>query len=168
MNTQPESDSFGPLRRLLALKRNEQPPPGYFNRFSTEVVARLRAGDRADDQSVLAGILGESRWLQRVWSFLEGRPLVAGLFGATVCALFLSLLVYSEPRESNVATETTADALGSLASIGARPLSVGVADPVLSLSSTDPILMAQPAGLLLEDARKPQARPANWNVPGGN
>lgn len=41
MGTEP--GDFTELKRLLALKRFEAPPPGYFDRFSSKVIARLEA-----------------------------------------------------------------------------------------------------------------------------
>ena len=42
MNTPPENE-FQDLRRLLALKRHEQPPPGYFNNLHRDIIAQLKA-----------------------------------------------------------------------------------------------------------------------------
>jgi len=38
-------NNFESLRRLLAHKRHETPPPGYFNSFSGQIIACIRAGE---------------------------------------------------------------------------------------------------------------------------
>lgn len=45
MGSSPEE--FAELRRLLAAKRAEQPPPGYFNTFASKIVARIEAEELA-------------------------------------------------------------------------------------------------------------------------
>lgn len=44
--TQPPED-FTDLRRMLAWKRHETPPPGYFDGFSAKVIARIEAAELA-------------------------------------------------------------------------------------------------------------------------
>jgi len=74
-----ENDQFEQVRRLLALKKYEQPPPGYFNNFSTKVIARLQALETARPAT----------WLQRLGLDLDFRPAMMGAFGVVVCGLLL-------------------------------------------------------------------------------
>jgi hypothetical protein len=92
-----EQDSFDQVRRVLALKRYETPPPGYFNDFSRSVVARIerlhaheRSAGAATSQPSEAG------WLVRLWEALETKPLLAGAFGMVACGLLVGAVVYSE------------------------------------------------------------------------
>jgi hypothetical protein len=68
METEP--DDFRDLQRLLALKRHESPPPGYFDRFSTKVIARIEA------QRIHEATPIWRRWL----SELIERPALTGLY----------------------------------------------------------------------------------------
>lgn len=154
------------VRRLLAIKRHEQPPPGYFHKFSGDVVARIRAGDRADDRNVLAGVLGDSAWVQRVWNFLEGKPLVAGLFGAAACAMVLSAFVMSERPDTTASVQPQSDSAVTIANIPSPSQPLVFGEQPASGSSTDPILQTPPAGMLLDGIGRPQARPASWTIPG--
>lgn len=92
----PEQDSFEELRRLLALKRHEQPPPGYFNQFSRQVIARIKAGETAESQSFLERLFPRTSWVRSLWNGFEAKPIVAGAFGIGVCSLLVVGLVSSE------------------------------------------------------------------------
>ncbi|HVM51185.1 MAG TPA: hypothetical protein VMU04_24360 [Candidatus Acidoferrum sp.] len=94
-----DSHEFESLRRLLALKRHEQPPPGYFEHFSGEVIARIKAGEGAHE-SAMERLFWDAPWLQRLWAALETKPIMAGAFGAAVCALLVGSVVLSERPET--------------------------------------------------------------------
>jgi hypothetical protein len=96
----PEQDSFEDLRRLLALKRHEQPPPGYFNQFSRQVIARIKAGETAESESFFERLLPRVPWLRSLWNGFEAKPIVAGAFGIGVCSLLVVGLVSSERMDS--------------------------------------------------------------------
>jgi len=95
-----EQEKFEELRRLLAIKRHEQPPPGYFNNFSHQVIARIRAGETSEAESLLGRLLVRAPWLQRLWDGFEAKPIVAGAFGVGVCGLLVVGLVSSERVDS--------------------------------------------------------------------
>jgi len=95
MSTHPEQENIQALRRLLALKRHEQPPPGYFNRFPTQVIARIQAGERAPDTFWERFSLDAS-WMGQLWSALETKPILAGAFGVAVCGLITSGFFFSD------------------------------------------------------------------------
>jgi len=96
MNT--ESENFESLQRLLALKRHELPPPGYFNNFSREVIGQIRAGSKT------ATATDGFSWLRRLWSALEAKPALAGTLGVAVCCGLLVVgVLYSEKMDEAVA-----------------------------------------------------------------
>ena len=55
------------LQKLLAIKRYETPPPGYFATFATKVMARIEAGESVDTLS----------WWSRLVLALSARPSLA-------------------------------------------------------------------------------------------
>jgi hypothetical protein len=91
-----DTENFEQLRLLLKLKRYEQPPPGYFNDFSSQVIARIKLGERGENSAVIEGLLWEAPWLQRLWAAFEAKPILAGAFGLAVCCVLISGMIYSE------------------------------------------------------------------------
>ena len=134
-----DNEDFGSLRRLLALKRHEQPPPGYFNDFSGQVIARIKAGERADE-SALDRLLWEAPWLQRLWAALEAKPILAAAFGATVCGLLIFGVIYSERIDVK-----PADTLVELETPMANTIQIA------NVSSSEQPLLAQPATIGFSD-----------------
>src|SRR5437870_12052826 len=96
MSMSPDPQNFDALRRLLALKRFEQPPPRYFNEFSAQVIARIREGETAADTAGMQRLFIEMPWLQRIWAAFEAKPMLAGAFGVGLCAVLITGVVYSE------------------------------------------------------------------------
>ena len=95
MTMQNDFDNFDQLRRLLALKRHEQPPPGYFHRFPGQVIARIRAGEHTQELGVLWRWFGEDSWLARFWGRLESQPVLAASVSVAACALIFAGVVLS-------------------------------------------------------------------------
>jgi hypothetical protein len=79
-------NDFETLRRLLALKRHEIPPPGYFDDFSSQVIARIRASQVAQNIP----------WLLRLLQAFETRPAYPVAFASALCLLLLFGIVSVE------------------------------------------------------------------------
>jgi len=86
----PDSENFDSLRQLLALKRHEIPPPGYFDRLPRDIMARIKAGDTGNELGA------DLSWFQRFLRVFELKPVFAGAFGTAVCAFLISSVVTSE------------------------------------------------------------------------
>jgi hypothetical protein len=79
-------NDFEALRRLLALKRHEVPPPGYFEDFSSRVVGRIRA----------AQAVRQLPWLLRLLQAFESKPAYPVAFASALCTLLLFGIVSVE------------------------------------------------------------------------
>lgn len=91
-------NDFDALRRLLALKRHEIPPPGYFENFSGNVIARIRAGDTA----------AELPWLLKFIQWFERRPAMPVTFASSMCLVLLYGIV-SIQQTPGMATASWSD-----------------------------------------------------------
>jgi hypothetical protein len=86
-----DSDDFAELRKLMALKRHEQPPPGYFNRLPDKIASRLEreGGQPGFWEKILAGFTFRPAF---AYSF------AVAAFGALTFSVITS--VRTQPRES--------------------------------------------------------------------
>ncbi len=169
MSMTPGSEEFDALRRLLKLKRYEQPRPGYFNDLSRQVVARIRAGEGAGSASPSPEL--DISWLQALWGWFEGRPALAGLCGAAICVMLVVGVTYS----GRVKTESPVSASqgtppGQPMESAAMPYVVMQLPQERSvlISSTNPTIALPASGSLFDQIQnlgQPRAQTVNMLTP---
>jgi hypothetical protein len=126
MNTSPEE--FEQLRKLLKLKRYEQPPPRYFNDFSTRILQRL-------EQESAVSVTAEVSWFKRIFGVLDTSPIAAGVFGVSVCSLLLGGIVFTQWSDGMGGDTIAATSEGSLAFAQPPSAPVPVMEHSLPLNS---------------------------------
>jgi hypothetical protein len=126
-------DNFDSLRKVLRVKRFEQPPPRYFNEFSSRVLSRIEKGD------------ARASWWERFG--FDVRPALGAATGVLACALVVygvataggdeplpnagGMNSFVGPGQSSGVTAQPADAL------------VAVSDSI-SVNSTNPVSYGTP------------------------
>lgn len=148
---EPESN-FEPLRKLLALKKHETPPPGYFDNFSSQVVNRIRLGEAKQTAGWLAGLFSEAPWLLRFLQMFEAKPAFAGVLASVMFLLLVAGIVYTDhplaapdsllPSES-AQTDQPAQSGAALASTSSSFLTQSLPQSDFD-SSTNPVMSLQP------------------------
>jgi len=152
-----DSQNFEQLRRVLALKRHEIPPPGYFHHFSSEVILRIKAGEMGENEARWWAFDGS--WLKWFWTACERRPVLAGGASVALCGFFAAATFISASGDvpavavsRNVPSNQYVAAQTPIASSVAPEISV--VDSVLTSdfpgfvrtsSSAQPALLAIPA-----------------------
>jgi hypothetical protein len=94
MNSSP--DDFRDLRRLLALKRHEKPPPGYFSYLPDKVMMRLERDDLSE----------YSTWWQWLVQKLDAQPVLAGAYAFAISGLMLLGFKLSHDLQHEAAADT--------------------------------------------------------------
>lgn len=168
MSMNPEQESFEELRRLLALKRHEQPPPGYFHEFSRQVIARIRADERPMADSFFGRLIRHATWLRPLTGGFEAKPILAGAFGVGVCGLLVVGLVSSERTDSNPgAPPTNAELTETIfakvpaQTVGASFFERAAADHTL----TGSVFTAASRSSIFDEIRRPQVQPVSFSTP---
>jgi hypothetical protein len=163
MSMNQEQENFENVRRLVALKRHEQPPPGYFHHFSGNVISRIRAGELGDDVRFANARAGVASWLQRFWAAVESKPALAGGLGMALCAFLVTGIVISGQNENTALT--TEMPLSTPATVAQRPFAPSAfGEAPVALSSTAPVIDSQPAGSLFDDFRRIQPVPPSYQI----
>jgi hypothetical protein len=145
-------NDFEALRRLLALKRHEIPPPGYFENFSSQVIGRIRASEVAQELPLLLRFL---QWIER-------RPAFPVAFASSLCLFLLYGIVSVQqnpemtpvfgaaqtPSVMPVATQVSSASPGTdQPSIMQVDTNSPVNDDSTFISTPGPLYRVQPAGL---------------------
>jgi len=153
-------NNFDALRQLLKLKQHETPPPGYFNRFSGQVVARLRAGEARQSAA-------EISWLSKLLSAFEFKPAFAGAFASALCLVLAFGIFYAEQPDGAAAFQSQASgqpdgsfAAGLPASLSQNADSFGISASNGAASSL------QPVASLFGGTANQFAQPVSFTIPG--
>ena len=148
-----QDSSFEQLHKLLALKKHEIPPPGYFNNFSSQVVSRIRLGETAKkSEGLLGSLFSEAPWMLKVIRIFEAKPAYAGVFASLLCLLLVAGIVVTDhseaPADLLMPTQTaqTTSSSSSLSVLPASFLAQTAPQPDM-VSSTNPVLNFQPASM---------------------
>ena len=125
-------NDFEALRRLLALKRHEIPPPGYFDSFSDHVIARIRAGEGVQQMP----------WLLRFLQWFENRPAYPVALASGMCLMLLFGIVSVQQNPGITPVLTLSGGNGSAFAVPSELPSVSDSTSLLAIATTNP-----PAGL---------------------
>lgn len=99
----PYETNHDSLRRLLALKRHEVPPPGFFERLPYRVLVNIRAGSEIPDQP----------WWVRCWETIVREPMVVSSYAALAMgALLFGVSVFQTSVESETPPELASQESG--------------------------------------------------------
>ena len=155
-------EQFKQLKKLLALKRHEQPPPGYFDRLPRQIISAIEAEQARPEP-----------WVLRIWSTLQRKPAFAGAFGAAMCALAIGGIFFANQPSGSKGSNAAAPnananiAASANAALPTPPNQLASAD----VSSTNPVASNQGIdvffnGSLVSSGAFPNIRPAQpVNVP---
>jgi hypothetical protein len=157
-------DNFEKLRRLLVLKRHETPPPGYFNSFSSQILQRIRAGEREETTTLAATLFGPASGLFRLLKAFEAKPVFASGFAGALCLLLLLGIISTErPDLTPQPMLQTENSPAALAALSPTALSQSASQMGI-VSSTNPVLSLQPLASNFGQ-QNPLAQPVSFKSP---
>ncbi|MGO9587385.1 MAG: hypothetical protein ACLP2Y_14415 [Limisphaerales bacterium] len=157
-------NNFESLRRLMALKRHETPPPGYFDYFSRQVLQRIRAGDTGKSANWMEELLGQAPWLEKWLQAFNIKPVFASAFAGALCLLLiLGIIIVERPDlTSQPVLQAVTPTTTSLAAVS--PSVLQSVDQMGIVSSTNPVLSLQPVASLFGQQNS-LAQPVSFSIP---
>ena len=94
-----DGNNFDSLLQLLKFKRQETPPPGYFNNFSSQIIASIRS-DAAAEVRTAAEPVSEASWFSNLLQLFEFKPAFAGAFASALCLVLVFGVIYADRPDS--------------------------------------------------------------------
>ena len=86
-----DQGDFEALRKLMALKRHEQPPPGYFHLLPSRIITRIENGE------------GQDSFWEEFLSNFSIRPIWACAIGFSFCAAVVVGTLYPLATDATMA-----------------------------------------------------------------
>jgi hypothetical protein len=136
--------------RIIALKRFEQPPPGYFHLLPDRIMNRIEKGE------------GKSNFWENFVAAFSIRPALVYAFGLSVCGAVTAGIFYSPKSETMAsATGSMPDSLWAISQPAA--LADGDSDAPRDLhlanwlGSTRPIMPAETASMFEASVDRPMS-----------
>ncbi len=166
--------NFENLKTLLKLKQHEVPPPGYFNKFSDQVISRIRAGEAGGSQSLIERLQQDVPWLGNFLQIFETRPGLVGGLATSLCLLLVLSVIFSDhsdvaPKNLLAVSEPAIASTPSseVASMNDAPALTPASDSSGIVASTNPVTSLQPTATLFGQASaSPLFQPAGF-MPAG-
>jgi hypothetical protein len=156
--------NFDELKRLLQLKQREVPPPGYFEHFSSEVVARIRAGEAGGGQTMVEKLGDEAPWLVRWLQLFETKPGLVGAFATCLCLLLLLGVLVADNTDSapkEMLGGVSAAAPDTMVASLSTPLTATAADESGIAVNTNSMISLQPTATVFGQ-QSPLFQPASF------
>jgi hypothetical protein len=159
-------NNFESLRRLLAFKNRETPPSGYFNNFSAQVVARIRAEKASVMRTAEQEYFSAAPWLLKFLQAFELKPAFAGAFASALLLMLVFGIAFAERPDSSPqpllpSSEQTS---GSFAAVTPAALPQPT-DSIGMIASNNAASSLQPVASLFGQ-QNPFAQQVSFTVPG--
>lgn len=100
-----DPEKFSDVQRLLALKKHEQPPPGFYDAMAKSIIAELRVSGQAQEPvPYWTRVLKQAPWIGQVAGAFIRRPVFASICSLGVAGLAAAAFMISDaPADSSVA-----------------------------------------------------------------